>query len=73
MTPDLIGQLRQHKRALLKVLGEPEALAPGGTRCEHCDSPEFTDMPIHGGQSLRRDCAKCGRYHGFPKWYGVEG
>ena len=69
MTPDLIEQLRQHKRALLAALGDDS----DGPRCEHCNSPEFVDLSIHGGQSLRRDCAQCGRYHGFPKWYGVAG
>jgi len=36
-----------------------------------CGSTEYVDHPIHGGQSLRRDCARCGRFIGFPLWYGV--
>jgi len=38
------------------------------SRCERCGSTEFTDVPIHDGNSLRRDCAVCGRTAGFPKW-----
>ncbi len=37
-----------------------------------CGSTEYVDHPIHGGQSLRRDCARCGRFIGFPLWYGVQ-
>ena len=38
------------------------------SRCERCGSTEFADVPIHDGNSLRRDCAVCGRTASFPKW-----
>jgi hypothetical protein len=36
----------------------------------HCGSFAFRDTPLHHGQSVRRDCAVCGRFHSFPVWYG---
>ena len=39
------------------------------TRCDRCDSLEFTDVSIHGGRSLRRDCSRCSRFMGWPRWY----
>jgi len=41
-----------------------------GELCRICKSARFRDVPIHGGQSIRRDCALCGKFHGFPVWYG---
>jgi hypothetical protein len=35
-----------------------------------CGSTTWRDVPIHGGQSIRRDCAVCERSHSFPVWYG---
>ena len=40
------------------------------TTCDRCGSIDFDDIPIHNGQSTRRDCAKCHRFMGWPKWYG---
>jgi hypothetical protein len=34
-----------------------------------CGSTRYVDTPIHGGQSLRRNCLQCGRFLGFPVWY----
>ena len=39
-------------------------------RCTRCGSRKFRDVDIHNGQSLRRDCAQCGRFLDFPLWYG---
>ena len=36
--------------------------------CDRCDCTEYRDVPIHGGRSIRRDCAACGRTAGFPQW-----
>jgi hypothetical protein len=41
-----------------------------GPPCCRCGSARFRDVPIHGGQRTRRDCAECGRFIGFPVWYG---
>jgi hypothetical protein len=38
-------------------------------RCK-CGSTEYRDTPIHGGQSMRRDCARCFRFVEFAVWYG---
>lgn len=37
-----------------------------------CGSQVYIDYPIHGGQSVRRDCAGCGRTRGFCKWLGGD-
>jgi hypothetical protein len=38
--------------------------------CERCRSTETIDQPIHGGRSVRRDCAVCGRFRKFTVWNG---
>lgn len=35
-----------------------------------CGSTTWRDVPIHNGQSTRRDCGRCGRFISFPVWYG---
>lgn len=35
-----------------------------------CGSTTWRDVPIHDGQSVRRDCGRCGRFIDFPIWYG---
>jgi hypothetical protein len=62
--PDLVARLRQHKILLMAIVGS--ALP----QCDRCRSKEFVDVPIHGGRSLRRDCARCGQFLDFPLWYG---
>jgi hypothetical protein len=42
---------------------KPDAVCP-------CGSTQWRDVPIHGGRSIRRDCARCGRFLSFPLWYG---
>jgi len=39
-------------------------------QCGRCGHTEYRDTPIHDGQSVRRDCANCGRTYGFPVWKG---
>lgn len=38
--------------------------------CDRCKGTEYRDTTIHDGQSLRRDCVRCGRFISFPRWYG---
>jgi hypothetical protein len=38
-------------------------------RCDRCGSTSYRDVPIHGGRSTRRDCGRCGRFIGWPRWY----
>lgn len=42
-----------------------------GGGCPKCRSQEFRDTPIHGGNSMRRDCARCGYMIGFKDWDGT--
>jgi hypothetical protein len=37
-----------------------------------CGSTTWRDIPIHDGQSTRRDCARCRRFIGFTRWYGND-
>ena len=42
------------------------------TVCDSCGSEAYRDVDIHGNYSLRRECAKCGRFMGWPKWKGLN-
>lgn len=45
--------------------------APAGVECcDRCRSTETIDTAIHGGRSIRRDCAVCGRFRKFTIWNG---
>ena len=49
----------------------PRGKAPD-VHCRRCGSGVFIDVPIHDGESTRRDCGECGFILGFPVWYGVK-
>ncbi len=52
---------------------DPAAPAPEvAFACDRCGCCQYIDTPIHDGQSLRRDCFRCGRTAAFPVWYGVS-
>jgi hypothetical protein len=38
--------------------------------CDRCGFDQFVDAPIHNGESVRRDCARCKTTMGFAVWYG---
>jgi TubC N-terminal docking domain len=68
LTPDYIDRLKANKAAILAALLPMPAKRRGiCRRCGHCDA---ADVPIHTGQSVRRDCARCGRFVEFALWYG---
>jgi hypothetical protein len=82
LTPDLLARLKTHKGDLLGMLRPAPKVAPAlivATRdapakpmkpvCR-CGSTTWLDVPIHGRQSVRRDCARCGRFIDFSMWYG---
>jgi hypothetical protein len=77
LTPELLARLKANKAELLKLLrprwafdvdeapdAEPapvsDAIAAGEPICR-CGSTTWRDVPILDGQSLRRDCGRCGR------------
>jgi hypothetical protein len=82
--PELVARLKAHKAELLAVLrpaheSAPALPAPTGdppaklTKAVcRCGSTTWRDVPIHGGQSVRRDCGRCGRFLEFPIWYGND-
>jgi hypothetical protein len=62
--PHLLAMLHRHKVALMAVLdGEP-------VPCPRCGGIDMLDVAIHDGQSVRRECARCGRFVEFAVWYG---
>ena len=56
--------------AVLQLPANPLADSRPRTKCDRCVSTSYLDKPIHGGQSVRRDCARCQRILGFTIWYG---
>lgn len=82
LTPDLLNRLKAHKAELLAMLRPATETAPAlpaptsdspakpaKAVCQ-CGSTTWLEVPIHGGQSMRRDCARCRRFIDFPVWYG---
>ena len=79
LTPDLVDRLKARKADVLAMLRPTLAAAPAlpvatgdapTTPVCPCGSTTWRDVPIHGGQSVRRDCGRCGRFLDFPVWYG---
>lgn len=78
ITSDDLHQLQLNKQAILNYVqsDENERMNPfaritPSSRCDLCSSPEFLEVSIHDGESLRRECARCGRFMGWPLWYGA--
>jgi len=81
LTPGLLDRLRSSKADLLAMLRPaPEAVpalpvaasvapAKPTTAVCRCGSTTRRDVPIHDGQSVRRDCGRCGKFIAFPIWY----
>ena len=82
LTPDLLVRLRGHKADMLALLRPAPEVAPAPpvaisdapakptkAMCR-CGGATWRDVPIHGGQSVRRDCGRCGRFLDFSVWYG---
>jgi len=74
---DDVENIRRHKTALLRLLRaegheyrDPDADPRPLLACDRCEATEFTDVTTHNGQSIRRDCAHCHRFLGWPRWYG---
>jgi hypothetical protein len=87
LTADLIERMKAHKSDLLTLLrpavNRPSALPAVAGRFQvseakltkpvcRCGSTIRRDVPIHGGQSIRRDCGRCGRFIRFLVWYGAD-
>lgn len=86
LTPELLDRLKAHKGELLTLLLRPADFgADNAPNAEptpisdrvaitqpvcRCGGATWRDVPIHDGQSVRRDCGRCGRFMEFPVWYG---
>src|SRR5262245_26706431 len=84
LTPELLNRLKAHKTEILALLLRAQdvdvARAPGAEPTHIIDLPKNVkpicrcgstisrDVPIHEGQSVRRDCRRCGRFIEFPVW-----
>jgi len=63
------------KRTTWRAMLWPRVVAPvlkDDRACPRCDATDYTDVSIHDGQSVRRQCTGCGRHLGFPNWHGHE-
>jgi hypothetical protein len=76
MIPNMVMRLKNHKAELLALLQAPAiqshpipVMKPTAKPVCRCGSTVWRDVPIHDGQSMRRDCAGCGRFIDFPIWY----
>ena len=38
--------------------------------CPKCKGHDFVDVAIHGGKTIRRDCAVCNKFRCFVYWGG---
>lgn len=78
LTPELLGQLRFHKAELVAHLpphGRLKSRRAGPAQAKpvcRCGSATWLDVAIHDGRSNRRDCARCGRFIDFSRWYGAD-
>lgn len=52
--------------------GTTNELTLGAETCRRCGETEYRDVDIHDGRSTRRDCAKCGLFIRFIRWYGAD-
>ena len=63
LAPELLARLKAHKAELLALLQPTPDAAPIGVAtltapvCR-CGSTTWRDVPIHAGQSVRRDCGR---------------
>ena len=88
LTHELVECIKAERAAILGILATPElprlildpdgwpvdALDPVNSKAVcRCGSTKSRDIPIHGGQSTRRECAKCGRFVCFAQWHGKSG
>ncbi len=66
----LIDEVGTHcPERLDQIVIEPE---PQENPCRRCGNRKTYLAILHAGESLRRDCAKCGRFYDFPSWHNRE-
>ncbi len=86
LTVELLDQIRARKADLIELLSHSTSISVEEQASEvlnsrqgttkkpeplcRCGGTTWNDVLIHGGQSVRRDCGKCGRFLDFPIWYG---
>ena len=60
---ELLDEIRFYKQEIIGLMQYMNR----GKICK-CGSTETIAVPIHGGQSTRLDCAKCGRFMRWGIW-----
>jgi len=58
---------------LVELRARTRAPADKAVTCGRCHCDIYIDVPIHDGQSIRRNCVRCGWLIDFPLWYGEAG
>ena len=41
------------------------------TVCDHCGSPDYRDVHT-GDYTVRRECSRCSRFMGWPRWRDLD-
>jgi hypothetical protein len=68
---NLLGIHQELAKPAQPILAHPLASEePDGPECTRCGSTDRVEVPIHAGQSVRRDCGRCGFPCGHSVWYG---
>ena len=67
--PSPMSPAQQLDHSIILMPTERPYSSGSGPQCPRCHARDFIDVPIHGGQSARRDCARCDRFISFPVWY----
>lgn len=63
---ELAAEMATHANVAERLFLSP---APMVKPCGRCGGDRCYLAMIHGGKSLRRDCAACGHFIDFPAWY----
>ncbi|REK17395.1 MAG: hypothetical protein DWQ37_06290 [Planctomycetota bacterium] len=70
LSPEFLERAKAHKAELIDRFATRAPGAAAKPVCR-CGSTAWRDVAIHDGQSTRRDCAGCGRFVDFSRWYGA--
>ena len=64
LSPELLEQLKSHKRELLELMRNQSSQRTVTARCARCDWHDWVDEPPTNGR-IRTTCKRCGRFIGY--------